>query len=212
MKKQTQQNSTANENNMRERIIIAAKECFASHGFEGTSIRKIAVEAGITFQLISYYYKGKEGLWRAVVESEIDRILDIYAKASEITAYFSPEDRFRYFVKAFVEYEATSTGLARLTLHEALARSNRYCKIINHQRFGGSDPVTSFLDDAMDQGILIDMPMGDLKLNFLSLITHRYLIDQHASLTLGEPVRSEAMIEKHATIVSNMFLKSSRPA
>lgn len=193
-----------------ERILKSAANIFASRGFVGASIREIALDADVTHQLITYYYGGKEDLWWAVVETEIDRLLITYGETNVKTKNVTPEQRFRQFVHGFVAYEANHGALARLMLQEALAKSARYQKLLNHKKLTGADPVTRFLDEAYEQGILIDMPAPELKLNFLSLITHRYMIDLYASLTLGEPVRSSAAIKKHADAIASMFLRSSR--
>jgi len=46
------------------RLIESAMQCFAAHGFEGTSIREIAVGAQANASLVSYYFGGKAGLYQ----------------------------------------------------------------------------------------------------------------------------------------------------
>ena len=41
---------------------------FAAHGFGGARVSEIATRAGVNKQLISYYFGGKEGLYRAVAD------------------------------------------------------------------------------------------------------------------------------------------------
>jgi AcrR family transcriptional regulator len=50
----------------RERILDAAVAEFGEHGFAGARISAIASRAGVNQQLISYYFDGKEGLYRAL--------------------------------------------------------------------------------------------------------------------------------------------------
>ena len=52
----------------RERILDAALVEFGEHGYAGARIGAIARRAGANQQLISYYFDGKEGLYRALVE------------------------------------------------------------------------------------------------------------------------------------------------
>lgn len=49
-------------------LLQAAKHLFARKGLNGTSIRDIAQEAGVNSSLISYYFQGKEGLYRACLK------------------------------------------------------------------------------------------------------------------------------------------------
>jgi len=51
----------------RERLLEAATKLFAANGLEGTSTRDIAKAAEVNISLISYYFGGKEGLYKAVI-------------------------------------------------------------------------------------------------------------------------------------------------
>jgi TetR/AcrR family transcriptional regulator len=48
----------------RERILDAALMEFGEHGYAGARISDIASRAGVNQQLISYYFDGKQGLYR----------------------------------------------------------------------------------------------------------------------------------------------------
>lgn len=51
----------------RENIIQAAKELFAEFGYKGTTLRRIAAEAGIDHSLVNYYFGTKENLFSEAV-------------------------------------------------------------------------------------------------------------------------------------------------
>src|SRR6266487_1236817 len=48
------------------RIMEAAEELFAEKGFDGTSVRDIAEEAGVNLAMISYYFGSKEKLMESL--------------------------------------------------------------------------------------------------------------------------------------------------
>ena len=52
----------------RRLILEAAGAEFAAKGYAGARIAAIAARAGVNQQLISYYFDGKEGLYRAMSE------------------------------------------------------------------------------------------------------------------------------------------------
>src|ERR1043165_494076 len=52
-------------------IVLAAERLFAERGFEGTSVRDIAQEAGVNVAMISYYFGSKEKLLHAVFHYRI---------------------------------------------------------------------------------------------------------------------------------------------
>ena len=51
----------------RERILTAAVDEFGEHGYAGARVSRIAARAGVNAQLISYYFDGKAGLYRALM-------------------------------------------------------------------------------------------------------------------------------------------------
>jgi len=52
----------------RERLLAAATDEFAAVGYAGARVSAIASRAGLNPQLISYYFGGKAGLYRALQE------------------------------------------------------------------------------------------------------------------------------------------------
>ncbi len=51
----------------REKLIQVAGELFSQHGLDGVSTREIAAKAELNVSLISYYFGGKEGLYKTVI-------------------------------------------------------------------------------------------------------------------------------------------------
>ncbi len=60
--------NTSDTDNTREKLIEAAKKCFALKGYEATTVKELADEAGVNVSLVSYHFEGKNGLAQAVME------------------------------------------------------------------------------------------------------------------------------------------------
>jgi AcrR family transcriptional regulator len=58
----------------RSRIVATALRIFGEHGYDQTSTRKIAAEAGVNPPALQYYFGSKEGLHRACAQFIIDRV------------------------------------------------------------------------------------------------------------------------------------------
>ncbi|WP_395311258.1 TetR family transcriptional regulator [Mycobacterium sp. AMU20-3851] len=56
----------------RDRILRSARELFARNGFDKTSIRAIAADAGVDSALVHHYYGTKQELFAAAIEIPID--------------------------------------------------------------------------------------------------------------------------------------------
>lgn len=55
----------------RTSILNAAEKLFASQGYEGTSTRQIATEAGANMSMINYYFGSKEGVFMEIMSNRI---------------------------------------------------------------------------------------------------------------------------------------------
>ncbi len=85
----TQRNSALT----RTRILEAAEQGFADHGFDGVSVRQIAMRADVPVALINYHFGGKEGLYRAIFEMRAPMIVDQRIAGLRLAEMESDEDR-----------------------------------------------------------------------------------------------------------------------
>jgi AcrR family transcriptional regulator len=86
-RKQTPQEAVTLES-ARERILHAAARLYAVHGYAGTSMRRIALEAGVTKPLIFYHFETKERLFSSLLREAIEtcRAADREVLARDIPA------------------------------------------------------------------------------------------------------------------------------
>jgi len=55
----------------RDRILDAAERLFSERGFDGVSMRELAIDGQVTLALVNYHFGSKDGLYRAVFERRI---------------------------------------------------------------------------------------------------------------------------------------------
>ena len=58
----------------KDHILDVAEQLFAEHGFEGTSTRLIATTADVNQAMVSYYFGGKEQLFKELVERKMSHV------------------------------------------------------------------------------------------------------------------------------------------
>jgi TetR/AcrR family transcriptional regulator len=121
------QSKITNIQNGRSRILTAALEIFATHGFEGSSLRQIAQHAGLQHQLVVYHFRTKDALWREVVssifeESWRERGLSHWAEQVNVQG---PAKALREMLRAFAWFTARHPELHRLLCFEGQADSVR---------------------------------------------------------------------------------------
>jgi AcrR family transcriptional regulator len=78
-----------------------AIDCFARYGYQGTSIDRIAREAGVTKGAIYYHYKDKDDLLAAAVA---DRVAEFEDRVQRAVEGCSPEESLRRVVEVAVAH------------------------------------------------------------------------------------------------------------
>jgi len=60
--------SAENAEDVRKKLLDAARELFPRYGYRGVSSRQIGTAAGVNFAMIRYYFGGKPGLYREMLQ------------------------------------------------------------------------------------------------------------------------------------------------
>ena len=106
-------------------ILKAALSEFADKGFEAASIRTIAERTGLQHQLITYHYRTKEALWKAVAEHVWTRIRELWDERVPESGNMSPIERVREEYRAFFNVTLDYPDLHHFMLRESRPGSPR---------------------------------------------------------------------------------------
>lgn len=88
--------SYARGEDTRRRLVETAIEAFGAYGYDATSTRRLAEQAGVTLPSIQYYFGSKEGLYRAAIEHIVQPMNDrMKPVADRITAALAGTDMRR---------------------------------------------------------------------------------------------------------------------
>lgn len=64
----------------RRQILDGARTCFARHGYEGATVRRLEEATGLSRGAIFHHFKDKESLFLALAEDEANRMADVVAE------------------------------------------------------------------------------------------------------------------------------------
>ena len=84
----------------REALLKAAKQVFAELGFEGATVKDLADAAGVNVSLVSYYFDGKENLYRECLTT---LGLHHVAAAQKVLKAPTSAEEFRLRLQLFAE-------------------------------------------------------------------------------------------------------------
>lgn len=150
----------------RRRLVEAAIEAFGAQGYDATSTRRLAEQAGVTLPSIQYYFGSKEGLYRAAVEHIMQPMNERMKPLSErVTAALTAEpgrselmmllgDMLDAFVATMVGGEGRESRkrfLARAEVERSAALDPFRESIMRHV----VQPCAALI------GRLLDQPAGD---------------------------------------------------
>lgn len=114
----------------RSRLLHAAADVFAEFGFEGASLRAIADAAGVSFQLIAYYFGSKEELWVATVDYLFERYLET-GKGLGFTPSGNLHEQFHNHLRLLLTDMLLRPQLHKICVQEYLANSTRFRNVIS---------------------------------------------------------------------------------
>ena len=115
-----------NAERTQETILVAAEDCFARLGFDGTSVQQIAKSAGVARSTPAYFFGSKEALYDAVLERVVTRGQQAMARAyAQAEDGRSPEDAVDSFVAALLDFLGNDQNFLRLIQREALGDGSR---------------------------------------------------------------------------------------
>lgn len=109
--------------NKRETIIESAIKLFSSKGFEGTSVREIASDAGVNVAMINYYFESKEKLFESVVEYRTSFLKGVFAGLVNNND-LSPIEKIDIIIDQTIERKFSNSQFHHL-LHRELSLDHR---------------------------------------------------------------------------------------
>ena len=119
----------------REKLVDGARQLFAKHGLENTTMNDIAVTSGKGRRTLYTYFKNKEDIYWAVIEGELERLSE---RMNEVAKQnMEPEDKLVEIVFTQLNMiKAAAEGLKELSSPEETAERRG---ITVGQMFGGKE-------------------------------------------------------------------------
>ncbi len=196
-----------NNLNTEEKILEAAQQIFVRSGFEGSSMQKIADEAGINKALLHYYYRSKEKLFEQafakIFRHFIPRAQEIFN--SEIDFF----DKVRLLVSSYIDLLMNNPLVPAFILQEINRNPDLLYQTITQ---AGVDPSFFFIhaEKEIAAGNIVNTDSKNLFINILSLCIFpsaaRPLMQR---LVFRNDQRSyEIFLEERKTEVANFIINA----
>jgi len=117
---------------VRERVLQAALECFGRFGFEGTSTRAVAEQAKVTHTLVLYHFQSKDQLWIATMENALRPYIAAMKESREKSKDAPAREGLKNFIEQFIMLSARYPQIHRILTTASNQETERLQWIIDH--------------------------------------------------------------------------------
>jgi AcrR family transcriptional regulator len=154
---------------IKSRILKSALNAFATHGYEGASVRAIAEDAHVSISLLMYHFKSKHTLWRAaltdVMEHSVFRKLSSDPKFLQLTA----SEKLRMFIAQAVRMFCDYPALHRLMTLEGHQPNERLIWLCDTYLKDEFKTICSIILEAQNEGSVIPSDPAQLRLAIIAM-------------------------------------------
>ncbi len=162
----------------REKLIVkAATELFSKHGFEGTTTKMIATEAGVNEALIFRHFPKKEDLYTAIVHQKLEEWTTLVSSQLEQAYSKGLEEALFEIAEFMVNESKKDPALLRMMLFSALEK-HELSQMFFQQRL----PLIEFLEKYFKHKIknrkMRLLCVEEVARAFLGMIHHYILVSQ----------------------------------
>jgi TetR/AcrR family transcriptional regulator len=191
----------------RRTILDAALEEFAEKGFDGASTRLIGSRAHIDHTLITYHFRNKSALWKAVAEDSFKTIEKLWDATLPPDREYTPAERVRAEFRTFLQFTMEHTAFHHFMLRENQSNSPRLQWLVKRLLHRTMDRVVPQIKEAQAQGQLID---GDPVLLYYMLVGMTSVLSSlggEIRLTMPHPPVDPASLERYWALVERAVLR-----
>jgi AcrR family transcriptional regulator len=183
------------------RITSAARGRFLQEGVDGASLRRIAEDAGTNIGMVYYYFKTKDDLFLAVVDSVYEGLLRdlIAALAPDVPS----EQRFGRVYQRIAAMSEPEFDVIRLIMREALVSSARLSRVVERFQAGHLPAMVQALVDGVREGRLD--PQKDLAVMAASTATLGILPQILHRLVTGAGLPFAAMLPDRQAVAGALL-------
>lgn len=187
---------TAEELDVKMRLLQAAKSLFAKQGFDGTSVRQICEEAGANVALVSYHFGGKENMFQALFET--------FFPNSDIKQFmkedYNPVAGIQFIIREVTYFRLKEPELIRILQQEISLQSPRM-EIIQKYAFPVWGMLKMLLQQGREAGLFHFRSLNNTFLTVLGGILFHKQTEYFSPLLDDEPIDIEIYIDDMTTFI-----------
>lgn len=198
---------TGLELDTRSKLLKAAVAQFSKFGFAGTSVRKIADEAGVNHGSIKYHYSGKDELWRAAVAYLYGLLEEAVHRDEAQWKDMTPRQQIINGASNYIRFSAKHPELSRIVFFETMHESERLDWLTENYIRPYSSRAIARVALAQEQGVY-SADIAPMHLHYINIAAANkvFLMAPEIKRAFDIDVFDEDQIEQHIEAVLKVTL------
>lgn len=185
-------------------IINTAEKLFSCKGFDGTSVRDIAEEAGVNIAMISYYFGSKEKLMQALFKARTDHIkLKVESLLKDDS--LSPLEKMYVLADDYIERISQKQQFHKIMVYEQMLEKNTVItEMLSELKKENTEYITKLIKDGQKKGVFkkdIDIVM--LMNTLIGTVSQTFLNKNNYKVYYNLQLTDEALQERLRKKLSN---------
>jgi TetR/AcrR family transcriptional regulator len=188
-------------------ILAAAEEEFAQHGLTATRTEAIAAKTKVAKSMIYYYFKDKEGLYRAVLARSHADLLETVQKLE--LEQLSPEVALEHFLRALLNCVSRNPRLPTIMFHEAVQNQGKFYKESSSVNI--DTVLIAILERGVTAGVFRSLDPFQSAINIMGTCLFYFIgAGNIKQFPQGKRLLSKAMLAQHTQEAISLILAGVR--
>lgn len=184
----------------------AALEAFSTNGFRGTTLDEIAELAGLSKPNMLYYFSGKEVIYTALLNDQLDMWT---ASLRLLSADGEPREELQKYIRSKMEMSRENPRQSRLFANEMLTGAQRISRVLAEPMSDLVDEKVTVIQGWMDAGKLIKVDPYHLLFSIWATTQHYADFAVQIDAVIG--ARDQDPISAGTEFLEGLFFRGLAP-
>ena len=190
-------------------ILKAALSEFAEYGFDAASIRRIAKRTKLKHPIITYHFRTKEILWRAVAEHVFNQIKTVWDERAPANSNMKPIDRIREEYFTCLRLKMEYPDFHHFMLRESRADNPRLSWLIQTFLAPLSKRVLRHIRASQKDGQLPKVRPILIHYMFIGITTVLSSLGAEIAKISGISSNDPELVDEYCELIDSIFFKQS---
>ncbi|MEW6730022.1 MAG: TetR/AcrR family transcriptional regulator [Acidobacteriota bacterium] len=161
----------------RNQILSIAAQLFSRKGFNGTTTKEIAEQAGVSEAIIFRHFQTKQDLYSAILDRKVAECLEqLWSKSRDAMDRRDDKAVFLALASEFLEMHREDPTLTRLLFYSALEGHEMAKRFFDTTARTARERIANYIKERCEDGVFRKVDPTAAARAFLSLVMYRAIV------------------------------------